>query len=365
MLTFWRSLRDVLSQGHPAFLALVVENTRHSPGTQGAKMWIASEGRQAGTIGGGRMEMRLIQEAREALASGSFGAHFEILVHQKTTRGRPSGMICAGKQTNLYLLCDPLRDRLAIEEVIHRLETDQPGRFVITPEGLQVKDEAAPDLRAPAITFSASAATSASASVFEPTPDQPDGASSPDGGGEGSDGGNKGPQTWRYEEELLSRKRIAICGGGHCGYALSQTMKILGYHTLVFDVRPELPSFRNNPWADRCITVERYEDVGALIPWPSITHAVVMTSDCPSDHRALRGLLPLPFPFLGVMGASAKIAKIRHDLQEDGFSPSLLERLTAPVGLPIHSHTPEEIAISIAAQILSLRPTLFPVSPEG
>jgi xanthine dehydrogenase accessory factor len=85
-----------------------------------------------------------------------------------------------------------------------------------------------------------------------------------------------------------------------------------------------------------------------------------MTTDSPSDIRALQGALRRGFPFLGLMGSPAKIKLIRDALLQHGFSHQEIDKITAPVGLPIDSHTPAEIAISVTAQILQLRPTLFP-----
>ncbi len=97
----------------------------------------------------------------------------------------------------------------------------------------------------------------------------------------------------------------------------------------------------------------------ALIPFPNLTCVVVMTTDFPSDVRALLGVVSVPFPFIGVMGSSAKIAQIFQELRQAGVSETVLSRLYAPVGLPIGSHTPEEIAISVAAQILQERDNLL------
>ena len=80
-----------------------------------------------------------------------------------------------------------------------------------------------------------------------------------------------------------------------------------------------------------------------------------MTTDFPSDVRALSGVLPHPFRFIGVMGAPAKLEQILQRLADEGFSATDLARIHAPIGLDIPSHTPEEIAISVAAQILKLQ----------
>jgi xanthine dehydrogenase accessory factor len=161
--------------------------------------------------------------------------------------------------------------------------------------------------------------------------------------------------TWRYEEQLLNRNRIAIIGGGHCSLALSRVMHQLDYDVLVFETRHEVSTLTQNIYARSVKIVEDYQAVGTVIPFPQLTCVVVMTTDFTSDIRALLGVVSFPFPFIGLMGSRAKIATIFEQLQQSGVSKSLLSRLYAPVGLPINSHTPEEIAIAIAAQILQER----------
>ena len=80
-----------------------------------------------------------------------------------------------------------------------------------------------------------------------------------------------------------------------------------------------------------------------------------MTTDVASDVCGLLGIFDKPFPFIGVMGSENKISEIKNRLKTEGISDNQLSRLTAPVGLPMVSNTPEEIAISVAAQLLQLR----------
>ena len=80
-----------------------------------------------------------------------------------------------------------------------------------------------------------------------------------------------------------------------------------------------------------------------------------MTTDVASDVRGLLGVIDQPIPSIGVMGSQAKIAEITRRLKSDGITEDQLSRLTAPVGIPMASNTPEEIAISVAAQILQKR----------
>ncbi len=119
-LDFWRDVAGRLAAGESVFLALVAENTRHSPGTAGARMLLSSNGERAGTIGGGIMEYQLLERAAEILRGGELEPEIRTLHHQRAAAGELSGMICAGSQTNLYLLCRPERDLATVRRAVAR-----------------------------------------------------------------------------------------------------------------------------------------------------------------------------------------------------------------------------------------------------
>ncbi len=315
--SFWQTLSGFLEAGEKVFLALVAENTRHSPGTVGARLLVTEGGERVGTIGGGIMEFKLLERARGILEEGVFEAEIQTLHHSKSAAGERSGMICAGSQTNLYRLCRPSTDSKATGTLDSLAESGHSGTLTISPEGLTVEEEP-PDLeRAPIRLFREGA-------------------------------------TWSYEEELLNRKRLAIFGGGHCALALARAMKRLRYDVAVYETRENVFADELREVAQVSI-VEDFRQAGPDIGHPELTNAVVMTTDFPSDVRALAGTLRRPFPFLGVMGAPAKVTEIKKRLAGEGFTDAELAKIQAPIGFPIPSHTPEEIAVSVAAQILSLR----------
>lgn len=315
---FWAKLLQKLYENQKVFLAFVAHHTKGSPGTTGAKLWISENGEIQGTIGGGIMEYKLIDRAQEILKQEDFKPEIQTLYHRTSGSGDKSGMICSGSQTNLYYLCHPSRDREIIEKVVSLIEQDISGSLSIDGSGMSVEEKTV-NLAQPAIQLIQESGS------------------------------------WRYEEQLLNRQRIAIIGGGHCSLALSRVMSQFDYEVLVFDTRHQVSTLTQNNYA-RCIKiVEDYQAVGDLIPFSQITCVVVMTTDFPSDICALLGVASFPFPFIGVMGSHAKIAKIFEQLQQAEMSENALSCIHAPVGLPIGSHTPEEIAISIAAQILQER----------
>lgn len=315
---FWPIAASLLKKGEHVFLALVADHTRHSPGTAGAKLMVAKNMDPVGTVGGGIMEYELLKRAHDILDKGSFQPEIQTLIHQKSSPGDKSGMICAGKQTNLYILCRPEKDSHTVMKIAKLIEKDKPAVLTINSSGLQVR-ECPPGTTQPSIRLS------------------------------------NEKSGWRYDEQLLNFNRTAIIGGGHCSLALSRVMKNLGYEVFVYDVRENVFTVKENVYATSIRTVEDYRDAGPLVTYPELTNVIVMTTDVKSDVRGLLGVLTSPFPFIGVMGSQAKIAEIFRQLKKTGISEDQLSRLTAPAGIPIGSNTPEEIAISVAAQILQQR----------
>lgn len=324
MTGFWSTACALLGAGERLFVTLVVDHSRHSPGTRGARLLLSQSGQVHGTVGGGVMEKELLEEGASLLAQGWDGHRLEDLYHRRRAPGRRSGMICAGRQRHLSLVLRPERDLEPLQQVLRRQQEDRAGLLTWSPQRGLALEEGAPDRAQPP-------------QRVVQRHGQP-----------------------LYQEQLLELRRLVIFGGGHCGLALSRLMRSLGYVVTVAEVRASLPMLRDNEAARHKLVVPGYAQAAALVSHPEVTCAVVMTADFPSDTQALLGALAQPFVFVGLMGAPAKIKAIGEALTELGVSPQDQARITAPVGLPIGSSTPEEIAVSVAAQLIQLRPALFP-----
>ena len=316
--TFWETVGSLLEKGQNVFLTLVADHTQHSPGTTGAKLLVAKDIDPVGTIGGGIMEYSILKRAKKILDQGSFTPEIQTLVHRKSGTGEKSGMICAGKQTNLYYLCQPEKDGDIIKKILTHLNGNDSAILSINTNGMNVQKKE-PYLDQSRIKIYI----------------------------KGTD--------WRYEEQLMNFKRIAIIGGGHCSLALSRLMKQLGYDVFVFDTRENVSTVKENKYARFVQIVDDFQEVGKQINFPELTNVVVMTPDVVSDVRGLLGAKDLPFHFIGVMGSQPKIAEIIEQLKSEDISNDQLSKFTAPVGIPMASNTPEEIAVSVAAQILQNR----------
>ena len=318
MSSFWERVHGHLGTGSRVFVACVAEHTRGSPGTAGAKLLVAESGDLFGTIGGGPMEHRLVDQAKALLQSGGQGTGKHTLVHREAAGSDTSGLICEGSQTNVFCVLGGPRDLDSVRSIADTVRNDRRGWIEIDDAGLRlVEDGAGSD--APRITLT-----------------DADGA-------------------WRYREDLLNRRRLAVIGGGHCAAALGEVMAPLGYRVHVFDTRMHVVSHDRATVAGGLSIVSDYSDAGPAIAHPESTAVVVMTADYRTDVRALLGVAALPFPFLGLMGGRKKIERIFSLLREEGLSREAIDLIHAPVGLAIGSETPEEIAISIAAQILRER----------
>ncbi|MCH8121766.1 MAG: XdhC family protein [Bacteroidetes bacterium] len=318
MKFFWRRVHERLRSGENVFVALVVKHTIHSPGTTGARLAVFESEEIIGTIGGGVMERNLVGVATEALRTGRYEPTLRALVHREDGEGEKSGMMCAGEQTNLYYLFDPRTHQRVFQAVSESEEKGHAGVLRFSSSNIE----------------------------FEP-------------GFMDSQIGqyrlNTSSDAWTYSEQLLNLRRVGILGGGHCGLALSRTLGQLGYHVSIVDDRVELTTMQRNTFADKKVTVSDMEEAASRLDYPEITQVFVMTTDVKSDLLALKGALARPFPFIGIMGSKAKIGNIKKALRGEGILDDQLARLTGPVGLPIQSQTPDEIAISVAAQLLERR----------
>ena len=311
MYSFFQTAHEELKAGRRVFACFVAANRKGSPGTPAARMLIFESGKQVGTIGGGIMEKSIIDQAIERLSNSvSMPPCLDDLVHRKTEGASASGLICGGAQSNVSFILEPNTATCALLERI-TAACDVEGYLEVTAHGLLYSElnlDCANRL-------------------------------------DTSDGG------WIYQLNLVNQRRIAIFGGGHCGCALAEQMSRLGYAVTIIEPRNDVVTLEDLPGEVLLIHADYSEAVEGL-KWSDRTHAVVMTHSMQTDVDALNAALGLPFASIGVMGSSPKIARIRTSLLDLSWSDLQISGVRAPIGLSFDSDTPEEIAVSIAAQIL-------------
>jgi xanthine dehydrogenase accessory factor len=163
-------------------------------------------------------------------------------------------------------------------------------------------------------------------------------------------------ERWQYREGSVNAVRLAIVGGGHCGKALARLAVDVGYSVAVFDTRAEaLAGDVDWPAEVRRVRLGDYAELPTHLHWPKFTTVAVMTAAMTQDVEALTALADVNVDWLGVMGSAAKIHEIRVRLAARGIAQHHIDAIHAPIGLPMKSDTPPEIAVSIMAQLLAER----------
>lgn len=329
-LELWQFIAGRLNHGQPVMLLVVAESSGSSPGRAGYKMAVGVDGELAGSIGGGVMEVDLVEQSRAILSEPGGSASFlKPQVHRKHAQN-PSGMICSGEQTVIFRLLTP-ENTLVVDRVIKALEDRRKRVFLtITPTQFTV---------GPPKGGTANAAP------------LPEGATPNDG----FQFIKLSDTEFAYEEKLGHKNNLYIVGGGHCALALSELMSKMDFYIRLFDDRPELNTLDKNRFAHEIEIISSYEQIGGFIPSGPNKYVVVMTLGYASDEIVIRGLLDKDFKYFGVLGSRAKMATLLKKLKNEGFSAEKLDTIHTPIGLLINSRTPEEIAVSIAAEIIALK----------
>jgi xanthine dehydrogenase accessory factor len=129
----------------------------------------------------------------------------------------------------------------------------------------------------------------------------------------------------------------------------------MDFYIRVYDERKNLKTMLGNESAHEKHFIHDYSELNGLIPPGNNHYVVIMTFGYRTDDIALRTLLHKEFKYLGLLGSKSKIEKMFDDYRKEGFPEESLQRIHTPIGLPIKSQTPEEIAISIAAEIIKIK----------
>ena len=157
-----------------------------------------------------------------------------------------------------------------------------------------------------------------------------------------------------YLEPYPPPATLLIFGCGHVGRAVAQLGKALGYRIVVNDDREALATVENVPHADVYLSGS-IQDVLAQSPITSSTYVILVTRNVTVDREIIPQIIHSPARYIGVMGSRRRWAETQKQLIDAGLKAEALARIEAPIGLEIAAETPEEIAVSILAQIIKLR----------
>ncbi|MGB0639701.1 MAG: xanthine dehydrogenase accessory protein XdhC [Myxococcota bacterium] len=157
-----------------------------------------------------------------------------------------------------------------------------------------------------------------------------------------------------YIEPLEKTVELVIYGAGHVGTALAQFAQASGFQVTVVDEREEFADADRFPSSVRVVNQNPLRSL-ATLPWGEDAFHLIVTHSHQLDQDLVEQILPKTTAWVGMIGSRVKVAKFSLRLRAAGMDESLFERLSAPVGLNIGAETPEEIAVSILAELIRVR----------
>lgn len=161
-----------------------------------------------------------------------------------------------------------------------------------------------------------------------------------------------------FIKEFKLASTAYIFGGGHVAYALEPVLRHVDFKTVIIDDRPEYSNPERYPHAEETIVVENFDHAFDNIETDEDSYIVIVTRGHRGDLQVLRQALKRPHAYLGMIGSRRKNRLLYDALLEEGFKEEDFEEIYSPIGLSIGSETPEEIAISIVAEMIQVRSEL-------
>ncbi len=329
-----------LKKNTPLALATIIETSGSTPQIPGASALFSPEGLLTGTVGGGILEADAQKKALQSLQKKSLLLYKFNLTADISS---PEGAICGGEAT-ILIDASPADHAGTFQDISKSISQRQPGvlaTFInrhpdekISLERYWIKENLAFQPEMPYAEFT----EEIKKSLIENKPSL-----------------IKIKENLLFLEPIYPLPHLIIAGAGHVGQAVSHLGNLLDFEVTVIDDRPEFANREKLPDADNIIV----EDIGKAmqaIPKSSDTYIVIVTRGHKKDADALRQCINSKAAYIGMIGSKRKVGLMRKEFIQEGWATSdQWDRIYAPIGIDIQSKTVQEIAVSIAAQLILVR----------
>ena len=321
MNSIFSKLLYMTQEQRDVILVTIIEESGSAPRGPGSQMLIGRHGRLVGTIGGGAVEYRSEQLAIELLQTKQSCVR-AFPLHENAADS--IGMVCGGDVTvHLQYIAwnDDSWHQLAVA-LLDQINARQTGWLVLHLDG------AVPSLIGADRTVLCGSPVSEDLLCAGCILREND-----------------------FAVPLPIGERAILFGAGHCSLALAPLLTSVGFRVTVFDDRPELANAENYPCAEQVI-VGDYQKIHDYIDLQSEDYIVVMTSGHSHDFEVQQQILHQKLAYVGVIGSRSKTAFVNRKLRECGICEDAIACVHTPVGTAIKAVTPEEIAVSIAGEMI-------------
>lgn len=347
MKELYNTCARLLAGGEDVVTATIISQSGSAPRTAGAKMLVRRDGSFVGTIGGGLLEAQVLQQAREVFQTG------QAMVRDFNLTGADAAsmdMICGGRlQVFICLLSARLPVNMeiyrAIGSLLHTRQrallvtrlTDPAGSLEQSNQSLLI-DNCTPI----GCTLSAGQEEQLQQAARGRYPRLVQ------SGGESF-----------LTEPVSALGTVYIFGAGHVSQQVARLTSMVDFRTVVLDDREEFANRQRFPQADEIIVPDNIEHCLKNLSIGGDCYLVIVTRGHRYDLTVLEQALPTGACYIGMIGSLRKREAIYRALREKGFSEEQLDRVYSPIGLTINAETPEEIAVSIVAQLIKVRGELM------
>lgn len=323
---------SLLKNGEPAVLVSVTASSGSTPRGAGAMMLVRKDGTSAGTIGGGRVEFEAQKHAAEVYAAGrSDSVGYNLAPNDVADLG----MICGGKVTVYfqYISADNADMVELLTYLYASFERGENTWLIRRVSGESVTDMGVYGEKG--LMFSHSIKEADILPLLKTQVSR---------GGE------------YYVEPMVREGRVYVFGGGHVSQQLVPVLAKVGFRVVVYEDREEFSRPELFPTAESIIHGDFTKIADSVTITPA-DYVVIMTRGHQNDFEVLEQTLRTGATYVGCIGSRSKVKRTKERLAEAGVSEKDIERMISPIGLEIEAETPEEIAISIAAQMILHRAT--------
>lgn len=314
-----------LERGDSLALATIVQRTGSAPRHTGSRMIVAGDLSVTGSIGGGLPEA----EALAAAFGVRQGAPAQMLYFDMTDVSPTSDMICGG----------------TIDVLIEQIT---PQHLAFFQQALTCRRKAAfgvwtVDLTSPSCPQRAFySETALHPSILAQVSKNSAACIELDG-------------RRVYVEPLIHQGVVVLCGGGHVSLATGRLAREVGFEIVVVDDREEFASRERFPFARAVHVLPHFADLVETCGIGPEHYVVIATRGHSHDRECLGQAMHSPARYVGMIGSRRKRDRVFAFLREEGFSEPDLVRVHSPIGVEIGAETPEEIAISIVAELIAIR----------
>lgn len=157
-----------------------------------------------------------------------------------------------------------------------------------------------------------------------------------------------------YYDVITPMNKLLILGGGYVGYSIYELADLLGFEITVFDDRPEFVTKDRFPKAI-CLESGEFKRLIENYEFNDHTYITIVTRGHLQDAECVKGVIGKDHKYIGLIGSRRKISLILEDLKESGYTEEEINKIHAPIGLDLGAETPEEIAVSIMAEIIGVK----------